>query len=117
LSTELSWRKWCSRSCQERTAFARAQLGLEPAWLRVIRDVDIRLLDEVGLDNLSDSFQALSVGKATDADMVKKMQALALERGELNVTADDGSVDLVERAGDNVSKAPSLKKKSRSRVD
>ncbi len=49
--------KWCSRSCQERTAFVRAQLGTEPAWLRVIRAVDIKLLDEFNPDSLADSFK------------------------------------------------------------
>lgn len=49
--------RWCSQSCQERTAFVRAQLGLEPAWLRVVRDVDIKLLDEVRPDSLADSLQ------------------------------------------------------------
>jgi len=48
--------KWCSRPCQERNAFVRAQLETEPAWLRVVRAVDIKLLDEVGAESLTDSF-------------------------------------------------------------
>ncbi len=47
--------KWCSQLCQERTAFVRAQLGTEPAWLRDVKAVDIKFLDEVGTDNLVES--------------------------------------------------------------
>lgn len=38
------------------------------------------------------------------------MKALALERGELNVQTDGGSVDLIERPSDSTSQAPTLKK-------
>jgi len=103
--------KWCSRSCQNRTAFVRAQLGTEPAWLRVIRVVDIKLLDDVGSDNLPDTFKTLSIATAANEEMSEKMQALALERGELNVKADEGSVDLVERSSDQIPEAPALKGK------
>ena len=48
--------KWCSTACQERTLFVRAQLGTEPAWLREIQTVDIKLLDEVAeTDSLAES--------------------------------------------------------------
>ena len=49
--------KWCSRRCQEKTVFVRAQLGKEPAWLRVIRAVDIQLLNEFDSDNLTGAFK------------------------------------------------------------
>ncbi len=49
--------KWCSIDCQERTVFARAQLGTDPAWLREVQAVDIKLLDEVGADSLASSFK------------------------------------------------------------
>lgn len=50
--------KWCSTACQERTMFVRAQLGHEPAWLRDVGAVDIKLLDEMGQnDSLVDSLQ------------------------------------------------------------
>ena len=124
--------KWCSKTCQDRTDFVRAQLGTEPAWLRVIRAVDIKLLDEVGSGDLNDSFkvctikschvsrqiahqsQTLSISKATDDDMVDRMQALALERGELNVNTDDGSFDLIERSSDKIPRAPILKGKQQA---
>lgn len=53
--------KWCSMNCQERTIFVQAQLGTDPAWLREVHTVDIKLLDEVGNDNLADSFKASSI--------------------------------------------------------
>ncbi len=53
--------KWCSNSCQGRAAFVRAQLGTDPAWLRVIRAVDIKLLDEVNAESLTDSFKVCSL--------------------------------------------------------
>lgn len=49
--------QWCSTLCQERTVFVRAQLGKEPAWLREVKQVDIKLLDEVGTLDLADSFR------------------------------------------------------------
>lgn len=48
--------KWCSKTCRDRTIFVRAQLGTEPAWLREVKAVDIRLLEEFNPENLSDSF-------------------------------------------------------------
>ncbi|KIY00577.1 uncharacterized protein Z520_03240 [Fonsecaea multimorphosa CBS 102226] len=101
--------KWCSKACQERTAFVRAQLGTEPAWLRTSQAVDVKLLDEVGSESLADPFKGLSLAEAPDTDIAEKMQALALERGELNVKADDSTVDLVERTSDAIPKAPTLK--------
>ncbi|OAP59960.1 hypothetical protein AYL99_04962 [Fonsecaea erecta] len=101
--------KWCSKACQERTAFVRAQLGTEPAWLRTSQAVDIRLLDEVGAEDLADPFKGLSLAEAPDAEIAEKMQALALERGELNVKADENTVDLVERTSDAIPRAPTLK--------
>ncbi|KAI1618649.1 Rtr1/RPAP2 family-domain-containing protein [Exophiala viscosa] len=47
--------RWCSPLCQQRTIFVRAQLGTEPAWLRDIRAVDIKLYDEVAGESLADS--------------------------------------------------------------
>ncbi|OCT51051.1 DUF408 domain protein [Cladophialophora carrionii] len=104
--TELE--KWCSKSCQERTAFVRAQLGKEPAWLRIIRAVDIKLLDELDADSLTKSFKTLAIAKADDDEMAGKMQALALERGELDVKSDDSSVNVMERSTDMIPEAPTL---------
>ena len=56
LVDKMELERWCSRSCQERTAFVRAQLGTEPAWLRMIRAVNIKLLDEVESGDLTNSF-------------------------------------------------------------
>jgi len=109
LVDKIDMEKWCSKECQERTAFVRAQLGTEPAWLRVIRAVDIKFLDEVDSDGLADSFKTLSIARAADDDMADKMQALALERGELDVKAGDEYVDLVERSSDRIPQPPSLK--------
>jgi len=36
------------------------------------------------------------------------MQALALERGELNVKPDDSSVDIIERSSDKIPRPPNL---------
>ncbi|KIW32857.1 uncharacterized protein PV07_04372 [Cladophialophora immunda] len=105
--TELE--RWCSPACQEKAAFVRAQLGTEPAWLRTSQAVDIRLLDEVDSEGLADPFKQLSLAEASDAEMAEKMQALALERGELNVKADDDTVDLVERTSEAIPSAPTLK--------
>ncbi|KAK5307407.1 hypothetical protein LTR99_000378 [Exophiala xenobiotica] len=109
--------KWCSPLCHERTAFVRAQLGTEPAWLRDGKAVDIKFLDEVGTDNLVESLNSLSLAKAADDDVVEKLQALALERGELNVNRADDSVALVEKSSDEIPKAPSLKWKQQNVVE
>ncbi|EXJ69036.1 uncharacterized protein A1O5_07971 [Cladophialophora psammophila CBS 110553] len=101
--------KWCSKACQERTAFVRAQLGAEPAWLRAGQAVDIRLLDEIDSEDLATSLKELSLAKAADIEMTEKMQALALERGELSVKADQRTVDLVERTSNSIPSAPTLK--------
>lgn len=58
-----------------------------------------------------DLVQTLSIATAANEEMSEKMQALALERGELNVKADEGSVDLVERSSDQIPEAPALKGK------
>lgn len=109
--------KWCSPLCQERTAFVRAQLGTEPAWLRDVKAVDITFLDEVGTDNLVESLNSLSLAKAAEDDIAEKMQALALERGELKVNRADNSVALVEKSSDEIPKAPSLKSKQQNAVE
>ncbi|KIW66561.1 hypothetical protein PV04_05883 [Phialophora macrospora] len=109
--TELE--KWCSKSCQERTAFVRAQLGTEPAWLRIVRAVDIKLLDEADADNLAKSFKMMAIARAGDDDLAEKMKALALERGELNIKSDDSSVDVVERSTDKIPEAPTLPESQR----
>ena len=58
----------------------------------------------------ADQIQMLSIAKATDDDMADKMQALALERGDLKVKADDGSGDdLFERSIDTIPTAPTTK--------
>jgi RNA polymerase II-associated protein 2 len=113
--------KWCSRPCQERTAFVRSQLASEPAWLRIVQTVDIKLLDEVNSDSLADSFrvscrsrsenhadniQTLAIAKSADDDVAERMQALALERGDLNVKANEGAVDIIERDSDKMPRAP-----------
>jgi hypothetical protein len=48
---------------------------------------------------------------------VEKLQALALERGELNVNRADDSVALVEKSSDEIPKAPSLKWKQQNVVE
>ncbi|OAL39386.1 hypothetical protein AYO20_01256 [Fonsecaea nubica] len=122
--------RWCSKACQERAAFVRAQLGTEPAWLRTGQNIDIRLLDEVDSESLADPFkvtateilqtsssgvmfakflQGLSLAEAPDAEIAERMQALALERGELKVNAGDSVVDLIERNSDVIPSAPALK--------
>ncbi|OAG43950.1 hypothetical protein AYO21_01802 [Fonsecaea monophora] len=101
--------RWCSKACQERAAFVRAQLGTEPAWLRTGQTIDIRLLDEVDSESLADPFKGLSLAEAPDAEIAERMQALALERGELKVNADDSVVDLIERNSDVIPSAPALK--------
>lgn len=47
--------RWCSPLCQQRTVFVRAQLGTEPAWLRDVKAVTIKLYDEVAGETLADS--------------------------------------------------------------
>ncbi|KIW81068.1 hypothetical protein Z517_04091 [Fonsecaea pedrosoi CBS 271.37] len=101
--------RWCSKACQERAAFVRAQLGAEPAWLRTGQTLDIRLLDEVDSESLAYPFKGLSLAEAPDAEIAERMQALALERGELKVNADDSVVDLIERDSDVIPSAPALK--------
>ncbi|KAJ9606968.1 hypothetical protein H2200_008979 [Cladophialophora chaetospira] len=100
--------KWCSKSCQERTAFVRAQLGTEPAWLRVIRAVNIKLLDEVNPDSLVDSLRTLAIAKGADDEVAERMQALALERGDLDVKSDAGSVEIMEKTSSKMPQAPTL---------
>ena len=128
--------QWCSEACQERTAFVRAQLGTEPAWLRVVRAVDIKLLDEISSSDLADSFkvcsnpflslsieqhnadhkQTLAIAKSPDDDVTEKMQALALERRELNVKLGGSSIDVVERSSENIPRAPALPKYKQARA-
>jgi hypothetical protein len=45
--------------------------------------------------------------------MAEKMQALALERGELNVKSDNSSVDVVEKSTDKIPEAPTLPERQR----
>ncbi len=55
----------------------------------------------------------LAIARAGDDDMAEKMQALALERGELNVKSDNSSVDVVEKSTDKIPEAPSLPESQR----
>ena len=118
--------KWCSSACQERTMFVRAQLGNEPAWLRDVSVVDIKLLDEMGqneslVDSLqvcsctrshscaiTDLSQALSMSPGVDDDMAEKLQALALERGASSIPGDKKPLSIVERESGAIPAAPSL---------
>ncbi|KAL2429919.1 hypothetical protein ABEF95_013100 [Exophiala dermatitidis] len=101
--------RWCSKACRDRTTFVRAQLGTEPAWLRDVKQVDIKLLEEFSPDSLSESFQALSVSKGTDESLAEKLQALAIEREELNISENQEPVDIVEKSSDRIPDAPRLK--------
>ncbi|KIV89659.1 hypothetical protein PV10_07044 [Exophiala mesophila] len=101
--------KWCSTACQERTMFVRAQLGNEPAWLRDVSPVDIKLLDEMGQnESLVDSLQALSMSPGVDDGMAEKLQALALERGASSIPDDKKPLSIVERESGATPAAPSL---------
>lgn len=53
--------KWCSPACQERTLFVRVQLGSDPAWLREVHALNIKLLDEVQTDSLAESLKVSSI--------------------------------------------------------
>ena len=94
--------KWCSDRCGERAAFVCAQLSTEPAWLRESSNLPIRLLDEVeaAVANLEST-------QDVDDGMAEKLQALSLERGELNVKDAKTVVSLVEKMNElSVAPAP-----------
>ncbi|KAK4937989.1 hypothetical protein LTR10_021478 [Elasticomyces elasticus] len=109
--------RWCSPLCQQRTIFVRAQLGTEPAWLRDVRAVEIKLYDEVAGESLADSLNTLSLAKAGDEDLTDKLQALALERGEININSNNEPVPLVEKESDSIPKPPSLKSKQSGKIE
>jgi hypothetical protein len=117
--------KWCSLRCQERTAFARIQLGTEPAWLRDVRAVNIKLLDEAGFGDLAlaDAFkvipgplsasyrmltitETLSLGQDHGDEIARQLKALALERGESGLEADTNTSAIIERSSDSIPPPP-----------
>lgn len=71
---------WCSKKCQQRNDFVRAQLGLEPAWLRNETN-KIRLM--------SDRSEVASPAKDSNLREQEVKEALALERGEPRGTYTD----------------------------
>ncbi|KAJ9613727.1 hypothetical protein H2204_014690 [Knufia peltigerae] len=109
--------KWCSSLCAERTAFVRTQLGTGPAWLRDITTVGIKLFDEFDTENLAESLNALSVAKRSEDEVAEKMQALALERGEVKINRNDEGVALIEKSSDEVPKAPSLMSQQQGTIE
>ncbi|EXJ81001.1 hypothetical protein A1O3_07289 [Capronia epimyces CBS 606.96] len=106
--------KWCSKSCRDRTMFVRAQLGTEPAWLREVQAVEVRLLEEFSPESLSDSFHALSLSKGTGEGLAGRLQALALERGEPHVAGNQEPVAIVENSSEYTPKPPQLEEQQDS---
>ncbi|KIW19853.1 hypothetical protein PV08_00428 [Exophiala spinifera] len=109
--------KWCSSLCAERTAFVRTQLGTGPAWLRDITAVDIKLFDEFDTDHLAESLNALSVARTAEDEVAEKMQALALERGELKVNRNEEGVTLIEKSSDEIPEPPSLTSQQQGTIE
>ena len=73
--------KWCSEECGRRALFLRVQLEEEPAWLREGEGgPEIRLLEE-DEGGLVEGMRGLGVGEKEE-DVVKRMKALAIERGD-----------------------------------
>ena len=68
-------------------------------------------------DSHPDYLQALSLSQAGDKDLTDKLQALALERGEIDVSNNSGPVPLVEKESNSIPKPPSLKSKQSGKVE
>ncbi|KEF59834.1 uncharacterized protein A1O9_04682 [Exophiala aquamarina CBS 119918] len=107
--------KFCSSACRERTAFVRAQLRTEPAWLRqeALLGVDVKLLDEIQADGggggLVEPLNKLALSQGAGEEMAEKLEALALERGEpQNASNASDPLPIIEKESDQVPEAPSL---------
>lgn len=61
--------------------------------------------------------KALSVAKRSEDEVAEKMQALALERGEVKINRNDEGVALIEKSSDEVPKAPSLMSQQQGTIE
>lgn len=78
--------KWCSDDCGRRALYIKVQLNEEPAWTRSgTSGGDIVLLDENSdrEEQLLEGMKNLDVGDSEE-DVIAKMKALAIERGDGN---------------------------------
>ena len=99
------YERWCSPACKERGIFVRAQLGTEPAWLRVNDQTDVQLLDEVSQgDNLTDALKRLAISEAKKQELAEKVKELSVERGQPDKTPNE--FELIENSGTGKSPLP-----------
>jgi RNA polymerase II-associated protein 2 len=122
--------RWCSKVCEDRTAFIRVQLGKEPAWLRSSPIQEIKLLDEsdnhdsdqalvrdvstLDIDTTpasgSEVRSSLEKGRQDQADVTERLKQLSIERGDRRAPGEefDSQMEIIEKLSVKPATAPEL---------